>query len=240
MYEIIALTMRLTHSLTGQEDRIRRYLDNDFTKMYPDQIESTFVVTTYSWSARMMGGTSLEPDEIRRWFIVIAARIDARLATPEFPYQRCLWLYLSALVRLHGSFMNERMPDPSHVFTPWLVLAEECAAAPAKWSPTPLASAARRGRKACASTCQRATAARPPAATAGWPTERLFQSARTASAKEDGETNHAERSFGTLRTRVSCLVRRACSFSKSVDRHLDAIHLFLTGYNLRIRKATMT
>ena len=56
--------------------------------------------------------------------------------------------------------------------------------------------------------------------------------------KEAGETNHAERFFGTLRARLSRLVRRAYSFSKSVDRHLDAIHLFLTGYNLRIKQST--
>ena len=56
--------------------------------------------------------------------------------------------------------------------------------------------------------------------------------------KEEGQTNHAERFFGTLRARVSRLVRRAYSFSKSVERHLDAIHLFITGYNLRIKLAT--
>ena len=50
--------------------------------------------------------------------------------------------------------------------------------------------------------------------------------------KEEGETNHAERWFGTLRSRLSRLVRRTYSFSKSVERHLDAIHLFITGYNL--------
>ena len=57
--------------------------------------------------------------------------------------------------------------------------------------------------------------------------------------KEEGETNHAERCFGTLRARLSRLVRRTYSFSKRVDRHLDAIHLFLTGYNLRIKQATI-
>ena len=56
--------------------------------------------------------------------------------------------------------------------------------------------------------------------------------------KEEGETNHAERWFGTLRARLSRLVRRAYSFSKSVERHLDAIHLFITGYNLDIQQAT--
>ena len=56
--------------------------------------------------------------------------------------------------------------------------------------------------------------------------------------KAEGETNHAERWFGTLRARVSRLVRRAYSFSKSVERHLDAIHLFITGYNLQIKQST--
>ena len=56
--------------------------------------------------------------------------------------------------------------------------------------------------------------------------------------KEEGETNHAERFFGTLRSRLSRLVRRSYSFSKSVERHLDAIHLFLTDYNLGIKLAT--
>ena len=57
--------------------------------------------------------------------------------------------------------------------------------------------------------------------------------------KEEGETNHAERWFGTLRARLGRLVRRAYSFSKSVDRHLEAIHLFITGYNLRIMQSTL-
>ena len=58
--------------------------------------------------------------------------------------------------------------------------------------------------------------------------------------KEEGETNHAERWFGTVRARVSRLVRRAYSFSKSVDRHLEAIHLFISTYNLRIKHSTST
>ena len=56
--------------------------------------------------------------------------------------------------------------------------------------------------------------------------------------KEEGETNHAERWFGTLRARMSRLVRRTYSFSKNVERHLDAIHLFITGYNLERKQAT--
>ena len=54
----------------------------------------------------------------------------------------------------------------------------------------------------------------------------------------EGETNHAEHWLGTLRARLSRLVRQADSFSKSVERHLDAIHLFITSYNLEITQAT--
>ncbi len=54
--------------------------------------------------------------------------------------------------------------------------------------------------------------------------------------KEEGETNHAERWFGTLRSRLSRLVRRTYSLSKSVERHLDAIHLFIASYNLGIQR----
>jgi len=56
--------------------------------------------------------------------------------------------------------------------------------------------------------------------------------------KKEGETNHAERWFGTLRARVGRLVRRAYSFSKKVECHLDAIHLFIVSYNLQIKQAT--
>ena len=52
--------------------------------------------------------------------------------------------------------------------------------------------------------------------------------------KEEGETCHVERWFGTLRARTSRLVRRAYSFSKNAENHLDAIHLFITTYNLAI------
>ena len=54
--------------------------------------------------------------------------------------------------------------------------------------------------------------------------------------KEEGETNHVERWFGTLRARVSRLVRRAYSFSKCPENHLDAIHFFITTYNLSIQQ----
>lgn len=56
--------------------------------------------------------------------------------------------------------------------------------------------------------------------------------------KEEGETNHVERWFGTLRARVGRLVRRAYSFSKDAGNHLDAIHAFIVDHNLRIKSST--
>ena len=58
--------------------------------------------------------------------------------------------------------------------------------------------------------------------------------------KAQGETCHVERWFGTLRARTSRLVRRAYSFSKCAENHLNAIHLFITNHNLAIQhKATV-
>ena len=69
--------------------------------------------------------------------------------------------------------------------------------------------------------------------------ERAFpQRTHRFCGKEEGQTNHAERWFGTLRARMSRLVRRAYSFSKSIERHLEAIHLIITNHNLRIKLAT--
>ena len=60
-----------------------------------------------------------------------------------------------------------------------------------------------------------------------------------ACSQAEGETNHVERWFGTRRARVSRLVRKACSFSKDAENHLDAIHLFITTDHLALQhKAT--
>ena len=57
--------------------------------------------------------------------------------------------------------------------------------------------------------------------------------------KHEGETCHVERFFGTPRARVSRLIRKTYSFSKHAENHLDAVHLFITIYNLALqRKAT--
>ena len=53
--------------------------------------------------------------------------------------------------------------------------------------------------------------------------------------KDEGETCHVERWFCTLRQRVARLVRKSLSFSKCPENHLDAIHFFITTYNLAIQ-----
>ena len=46
------------------------------------------------------------------------------------------------------------------------------------------------------------------------------------------KTNHVERFNGTLRQRLSRLVRSALSFSKKVTHHIGAIRYFICHYNL--------
>lgn len=50
--------------------------------------------------------------------------------------------------------------------------------------------------------------------------------------KKEGQTNHQERFNNTLRQRCSRLVRKALSFSKKLDNHINAIYYFLVDYNL--------
>ena len=74
-----------------------------------------------------------------------------------------------------------------------------------------------------------------------WEAYRAAFPARThrCCGKKEGETNHVERWFCTLRQRVGRLVRKALSFSKCAENHLDAIHFFIASYNLAIQqKAT--
>ena len=49
--------------------------------------------------------------------------------------------------------------------------------------------------------------------------------------KAAGETNHAERWFGTLRQRLGRVVRKTLSFSKCERMHEIALRLFIHHYN---------
>lgn len=51
------------------------------------------------------------------------------------------------------------------------------------------------------------------------------------AGKETGQTNHIERLNGTLRQRISRLVRKTLSFSKKVSNHIGAIWHFIHNYN---------
>jgi hypothetical protein len=108
--------------------------------------------------------------------------------------------------------------------------------------PTPWEIAARRAPSFCAKPSPRITAA-APLGSDFWEPYAIAFPARThrCCGKSEGETNHVERWFGALRARLSRLVRRAYSFSKSEERHADAIHLFIACYNLGIQQqATMS
>ena len=52
-----------------------------------------------------------------------------------------------------------------------------------------------------------------------------------AVGKETGKTSYIERFNNTLRQRVSRLVRKTLSFSKSLENHIDAIWYFVHYYN---------
>jgi insertion element IS1 protein InsB len=53
--------------------------------------------------------------------------------------------------------------------------------------------------------------------------------------KDSGLTAYIERFNGTVRQRVSRLVRKALSFSKSLENHIGAIKYFICHYNLTIK-----
>jgi deferrochelatase/peroxidase EfeB len=68
--------------------------------------------------------------------------------------------------------------------------------------------------------------------TSGLPMQLCYRgNAQRAVGKETGKTSHIERFNNTLRQRVSRLVRKTLSFSKSLDNHIGAIWYFIDHYN---------
>jgi hypothetical protein len=126
-YEIIALTMRLTRSLQGQEERIRRFMGRDIPSLLPDEIENALTIATYAWTALGLGAVSLTQKEIRAWLNSIRERIDRGIAQPASPNQKCLWLKEAGRIRFHLSIANGRLPKPEKVYEPWLQLSMEVA-----------------------------------------------------------------------------------------------------------------
>ena len=56
-----------------------------------------------------------------------------------------------------------------------------------------------------------------------------------AVGKETGKISYIERFNNTLRQRVSWLVRKTLSFSKSLENHIGAIWYFIHHYNASLR-----
>ena len=56
-----------------------------------------------------------------------------------------------------------------------------------------------------------------------------------AVGKQSGMTTYIERFNCTLRQRASRLVRKALSFSKSLENHIGAIKYFICNYNQQIK-----
>jgi insertion element IS1 protein InsB len=52
-----------------------------------------------------------------------------------------------------------------------------------------------------------------------------------AVGKDSGQTNHIERFNGTMRARISRLVRASYAFSKKIENHVGAIWNFIHHYN---------
>ncbi len=59
----------------------------------------------------------------------------------------------------------------------------------------------------------------------------LPSSRHRAVGKETGKTSYIERLNNTLRQRLSRLVRKTLSFSKSLENHIGAIWYFVHYYN---------
>lgn len=63
----------------------------------------------------------------------------------------------------------------------------------------------------------------------------LEETTHFAIGKDSGLTAYIERFNGTLRQRASRLVRKALSFSKSLENHIGAIKYFICHYNLQTK-----
>ena len=57
------------------------------------------------------------------------------------------------------------------------------------------------------------------------------QKRHLAAGKESGKTSHIERFNNTMRQRISRLVRKTLSFSKTIENHIGAIWHFIHHYN---------
>jgi len=64
--------------------------------------------------------------------------------------------------------------------------------------------------------------------------KKVLLTERLVISEKKGETNHIERFFCTLRQRVSRMVCKGLSFSKNLERHVNALKFFAAHYNLSL------
>jgi hypothetical protein len=124
-YEIIALTMRLTRSLHGQEQRVRKFMGREIAALLPDEIQDALTVASYAWTARQLGAASLSETEIRAWLDAIRERITIGVDMPASQNQKCLWLQEEGRIRFNLSLADGRRPNPSFDYQPWVQLSTE-------------------------------------------------------------------------------------------------------------------
>ena len=62
--------------------------------------------------------------------------------------------------------------------------------------------------------------------------KKIFPKDRHVASKQKKDTNHLERLNNTIRQRVSRLVRKSLSFSKTLENHVGALKYYFCQYNL--------
>lgn len=128
-YEILALTMRQTRSLVGQEERIRTFF-SDIERLSPDELENAETIRTYTTTAVKMHEASIANEELDRWRDSLRKVINAGIASPASTNQLCHFLRLRGRFALHEELFRGRPLDLSEVKADWLELTRKLNNAP--------------------------------------------------------------------------------------------------------------
>jgi hypothetical protein len=129
-YELIVLTVRQTHSLRGQEDRIRQYFAESKNFRYADEVENTATIMAYVVAAHRMGETGLDAAEIHQAWIALRDQIENGIKNPISPNQLCMWLEVRSHLSFAGGITTETHPNIADTLSWWLRVAEQCPNAP--------------------------------------------------------------------------------------------------------------
>lgn len=129
-YELIVLSVRLTRSLRGQEERIRRYFVEARNFKYPDEVESISTVMAYVVAAYRMGEIGIGSDEIHSRWLELREQIENGIKNPASPNQLCHWLDVRSSLSLAGGITPETLPNIDETLSWWLRVAKQCRRAP--------------------------------------------------------------------------------------------------------------